>query len=199
MYDLVVTGGGIGHAANALRDETGADPCVAVVLFAYNELGKPITGGQSIPPIRIESLGWYEQERAQIQTAASRARKEFGGASNAEGAKEGAFSVGASFASSATEEKMPGKHSNGANRNRRRLTSLQMLWRAKKGQKIYQGLRPQLERDHNGEYVAIDLSNSKCVTASRFEEAARLASESFGDHPTWITRIGGPMTATVAA
>ena len=109
VYDLVVTGGGIRHAAKVLQTETQAVPCAALVLFSYGQPMTPLVE-RGLEPIHVESLGWYQQEVSQIRKVAKEARTRSTSASHAGGAIEDASSKGALVSSPAMESALIYEH-----------------------------------------------------------------------------------------
>jgi hypothetical protein len=62
---------------------------------------------------------------------------------------------------------------------------------ARRGNEIYErDIRPQMEADHNGEYVAIDIETGSWeMDADQVAASDRLRAR-IPDAQTWLTRIG---------
>ena len=60
----------------------------------------------------------------------------------------------------------------------------------KKAQSIYEPLRPQLEKDHWGEYITINLENGDYAIAREHKEALKKMREKYPDILFYTIRIG---------
>ena len=68
---------------------------------------------------------------------------------------------------------------------------------AKKGQKIYETLKPTLEPDKNGWYIAIEVASEKYFVGETTEKAIEEAKKTFPDRLFYVTRIGGPARISI--
>lgn len=59
-----------------------------------------------------------------------------------------------------------------------------------RGHELYERIRPQVEEDHRGEVVAIDLDTGAYEVASDTVNAARRLHARRPEAPTWFVRVG---------
>ena len=65
------------------------------------------------------------------------------------------------------------------------------------GDRLYEALRPVLERDHFGAYVMINTASTEYVVGHTTSEAHTKFIERFGERaPGWCTRIGTSVFAS---
>jgi hypothetical protein len=78
-------------------------------------------------------------------------------------------------------------------------------WRRtrRKGEKIYEVIRKDLETKYNGDYVAIDIEMSThstpiYVVGKSLNEVVQEAEEKFSARATWIIRVGEPLEISIS-
>jgi orotate phosphoribosyltransferase len=93
VYDLVVSGSGIRHVAEALQ-ERGATTVAAQVMFSFAKKGEPIAYNSGAQTIHLSSLAYYDDLTSEIDALFSETRG-IRGASETMHATEGVRSQGA--------------------------------------------------------------------------------------------------------
>lgn len=66
-----------------------------------------------------------------------------------------------------------------------------------KGKEIYDKLKPNLEPEKNGLYVAIEVESEKYFIGETVEKVIELAKKEFPDKLFYVTRIGGPARISI--
>ena len=63
------------------------------------------------------------------------------------------------------------------------------------GERVYERLHEELERNHWGRYIAVNVKSGDYVIGQTLSQARRAFTERFGAAPGWCSRIGIPILA----